>query len=590
MAEGLAAYLKTLKPLILSTEPLKVLGNKMYKIGFQQKLIALALIGAATMLVVGLVGYNRLEQLMGTTAGMVVNNSSQRAQMNADMMHDATRADVFAALVSMQKQQTESLRQSQTDFNDNARELESSLQTVANLTQQTTVKQHLTSLTPTVREYLATARSLVDQAVANRAPSGAQMNEFARDFGQLETDLSKLGDLIQQEVQDTEKASALVGQQGQRIILWSVLAALVGMLICTVWIIRSVRYPLTQAVSVLQGLAGGDLRQRLELVSNDEFGQMAQALNQSIEGISTAVQTIDQAAGTLAHSSSGLSQISQQMRDNLADTSAQATVVSAAAEQVSSNVHTVAAGSEEMTASIKEIARNVTEANRISTEAVEAARTTNQLVMRLGESSQEIGQVIKVITSIAEQTNLLALNATIEAARAGEMGKGFAVVANEVKELAKETAKATEEIGRKVGGIQSDTIEAVSAIKRINEVIGQISDIQTAIAGAVEEQSVTTNEIGRNIVEAARGSSEIASNIHGVATATQTLSAGANDSQKAAHDLSRMAQELQTLISQFRYEAQTQRPPSALSGASGGANHHPAVFGKGDFTPLLADN
>ena len=214
-----------------------------------------------------------------------------------------------------------------------------------------------------------------------------------------------------------------------------------------------------------------------------------------------------------------------------------------------------------MSASIKEISRNVAEATRVTGSAVEAADTTNKMVSRLGESSAEIGNVIKVITSIAEQTNLLALNATIEAARAGDAGKGFAVVANEVKELAKATARATEEIGHKVSGIQACTVEAVGAIYQINQVITQISDLQSAIATAIEEQTVTTNEISRNVSEAARGSSEIASNISELASSTRTTSEGANQSQTAASDLAALAQDLQRLVSMFRFdEPQNQFP------------------------------
>jgi methyl-accepting chemotaxis protein len=194
-------------------------------------------------------------------------------------------------------------------------------------------------------------------------------------------------------------------------------------------------------------------------------------------------------------------------------------------------------------------------------------------------SSLEIGQVIKVITSIAEQTNLLALNATIEAARAGESGKGFAVDANEVKELAKETAKATKEIGSKVSGIQTDTSEAVTAITRINDVINQISDLQAAIAGAVEEQSVTTNEISRNVVEAARGSSEIAANITGLAFSTGTAGSG----QVCATDLARMAHELQQMISQFKFEAD---PRDSNGGAPPRGGATSAAYGKALFNPL----
>ena len=183
--------------------------------------------------------------------------------------------------------------------------------------------------------------------------------------------------------------------------------------------------------------------------------------------------------------------------------------------------------------------------------AVKDANKTNETIKHLGESSNQIGEVVKVITSIAQQTNLLALNATIEAARAGEAGKGFAVVANEVKELAKETAKATEDISQKIEAIQTDTRGAVTAIGQISAIIGQINDIQNTIASAVEEQTATTNEISRNVAEAAKGSSEIAQNITGVAEAARHTSSGAADTQKAAGELTRMAAGLQGLVSKF---------------------------------------
>ena len=284
-----------------------------------------------------------------------------------------------------------------------------------------------------------------------------------------------------------------------------------------------------------------------------DFKRIVDGINKTLETIVDPVKVMAENASTLASSSEELTATSQQMAGNAEETAVQANVVSAASAEVSRNVSSVAAASEQMQASIREISKNAAESARVAKNAVRAVQSTNGTMKKLGESSAEIGKVVKVITSIAQQTNLLALNATIEAARAGEAGKGFAVVANEVKELAKQTAKATGEIGQKIDAIQGDAKSAVQAIEEIGTIINQINEISDSIAAAVEEQTVTTNEIGNSVREAARGVDSIAKNIGGVATAAKDTTTGAHDMQKASQELSQMASRLQSVVSRFTF-------------------------------------
>ena len=297
----------------------------------------------------------------------------------------------------------------------------------------------------------------------------------------------------------------------------------------------------------------GDLTNVIEVKGEDSIGRMGEGLGKFLTDIRANISSIADMAKKLAVSSEEMNVVSQEMAGNAEETTAQANVVSAASTEISRNVQTVATGAEEMGASIKEIAQNANEAARVAGNAVKVAETANDTVGKLGESSAEIGQVIKVITSIAEQTNLLALNATIEAARAGEAGKGFAVVANEVKELANQTAKATDEISSKIQAIQTDTDGAVDAIGEISTIINQINDISNTIASAVEEQTATTAEISRNVSDAATGSDEITRNISGVAQAAQDTSTGIGRNQVAANELADMSSELQKLVSRFKF-------------------------------------
>jgi methyl-accepting chemotaxis protein len=316
---------------------------------------------------------------------------------------------------------------------------------------------------------------------------------------------------------------------------------------------RAIARPLGQTVAVLEALAEGRLDQRLAVTGRDEVGRMAGALNAALDRLTATLRGIGANVTTLAASSTELTAVAGRMNSSAGRSASRAQAVSAASDEISVNINTVSAGAQEIGSSITEIAHSTSSAADVASQAVRAAGEAGQILQKLDVSSAQIVSVVKIITGIAQQTNLLALNATIEAARAGDAGKGFAVVAGEVKELAQETARATEDIRTRVAAIQTDSAAAVMAISEIGAVIDQINATQTAIAAAVEEQTATTNEMGRNVGEVAAGSREISANVADVAEAAAETTGAAANTASAADELARIAKELQESLSMFRY-------------------------------------
>jgi methyl-accepting chemotaxis protein len=362
----------------------------------------------------------------------------------------------------------------------------------------------------------------------------------------------QLDDAQQQLDQQTAAKLSQLQSRQRTLVVVSVVALIVTVLLMlgvAVAVYRRVLIPVTALQHQIEAV-GGDLTRRVDVAHHDEIGAIGAAFNTFIAATQSVVGRV--AVDALGSAADRLTTVAQSLGHSAEQSSTQAQVVAGTADTVSRNVQSVTAGAQQMGAAITEIAGSASAAATVAGQAVTAARTTTTTVTQLGASSAEIGDVVKVITAIAEQTNLLALNATIEAARAGEAGKGFAVVASEVKDLAQETAKATEDISRRVAAIQSDTGSAVSAIGQITEIISRISDYQVAISSAVEEQTATAAEMTRGISEAATATGEIVTSINTVAHAATDTTAGAADGLRSSIELAQMSDSLRQLVAEFR--------------------------------------
>jgi methyl-accepting chemotaxis protein len=342
-------------------------------------------------------------------------------------------------------------------------------------------------------------------------------------------------------------------RMGGLILLWLGVGAV--MLVFGLKLSRHITSSLLELRTVSEAMAAGDLSRNASTAGEDEIAELASATNRMRQALSGVVHQLTQKSSSLADASEEMSLVSFQMSTTAEEASLQAASVAASANEVSRSLATVAVAVEEMSASVQEISKNTSEAARVATDAAGEVNTATSTISRLGQSSVAVGNVVHLISKIAEQTNLLALNATIEAARAGESGKGFSVVAHEVKDLARSTALATEEIRVVIQSIQADSREAVNAVSEVRETIQHIMNISNSIATAVDQQFATTSEIGRNLSEAARNASDIGDGISSVAEAAKSTADGSVRTQNAAGALAGMAAELQRITRRFSTES-----------------------------------
>jgi methyl-accepting chemotaxis protein len=401
--------------------------------------------------------------------------------------------------------------------------------------------------------YQTEAARVIELAKAGNGAQASQLFDSA--VGPVEEDiLAALSELVSQQSAAIDTAAATGIDEAEIAVLLSIVVPLIVLAAVVVvgWLaIRSIVRPLRGAAAGLKRVAAGDLTVRVPVRGTDEVAEMGTALNTATTTMAETVAAMKTAALTLADTATALASTADRTADGAHESTAQAQAAAAASRQVSTNVQAVATASTEMTAAIAEIAQNSAKAADVASGAVATAADTTRTVADLTAASNEIAQVLKTITSIAEQTNLLALNATIEAARAGESGKGFAVVAGEVKDLAQETARATEDITHRIDAIHRHTAATTGAIDRISTVIHQISDYQGTISSAVEEQTSTAQEISRSVTEAAAGTDTISASINHLAETAGSVSEAARDSRARSQDLAGTAANLRELVSRF---------------------------------------
>jgi methyl-accepting chemotaxis protein len=517
--------------------------SRLTEMGIAKRLTLIVLVGVVALLAQGLIAVQGQNRVVGQADQLRALEGCLAALNHLDTRQSELKVDAYRS--ALKQDVTQDVADDVVSATEAADAVESCGLTGAQAAEFDTIR-------PNVNSFGTFISGFVTQSLAAGTGTPPDTAQIAERNSAVDDQLGALNEKVTAEaaqeradmadaVSDTKWATGIVSLVG--------LLLLIGL---SVPLARSILRPVARLGDVINALAKGDLTQRSGITTRDELGRMAAGLDSALGSIHGSMTTIGQNAETLASSATELSAVAGQIADSAQDTDAQTTSASNEAEEISRNVQTVAAGSEEMGLSIREIAQNTSQAAQIAAIAVAEAAQATETIRQLGESSKEIGNVIKLITSIAEQTNLLALNATIEAARAGDAGKGFAVVASEVKDLAQETARATEDIGSRVNAIQQDTTGAVDVISRISEVIAKINDFQTTIASAVEEQTATTGEMSRSISEVASGSSRIAANISDVSTASASAVHGVTQTRQASDEVARTAEQLRTLVGAFK--------------------------------------
>jgi methyl-accepting chemotaxis protein len=513
------------------------------------KLYGLGLLGALASLIAGFTGIYGVSRILTRIEDIDGTSYAVRPHVEAAAFLDLSRNDVSKMLTFSGPAQENAV----SELAEHGKLFRDRLATALSNARDPQIRAAFEAEKKGGDDYLAKVSQITEQR-ENIAKAGPLVGPLLQSYQDLRASMDENNDKLQSASQKADADARRVVTTAKITIVGVCAIASVLISLIAVGTTRDIDRRLAKLIQWLKQMAAGDLTLKVQDLKKDELSEIAHWFKDSLARLREAIAKVAASAGSVTVAVEGLKTVSEQMSSNSEQTTQQAGIAATTTDEVSRNLQTVATGTEQMNNSIREISKNARDASEVSRQAVSVAQSANDLILKLGKSSAEIGQVIRMITEVAEQTNLLALNATIEAARAGEAGKGFAVVAGEVKELAKQTGKATEEIRTKIEMIQQDTKGSVEAIATIGTIIGQINQITGVISSEVEQQNSTTSEIARNIAEGAKGSCEIAKNISGVAEAAGNTSSGARELKSATLELGQMSSQLKELVSQFHFE------------------------------------
>lgn len=510
-------------------------------------------LGAASIVMIagiGTLSIRGISRITGNLQQVTITGQSLRNHLEADMMHDAIRGDVYAALSGLNTpaEIKESLKAHVERFRETVKSNQA-------LPLSPAIRAELAQSSAKLEAYIVAAEEICAVAATNPRRAREILPHFMNAFTELEKLNDELSDKIEKGALEAEKLASADGESVRSLCIGLVCFAVVLQLILALTSTRALTRPIERMVDALEMVASGHLNHRAETSGGLEISRMATALNQALAQISKTLLLIRDSSNAIHDTSGKIYSRNTEISAAARSTASSAQELDAASNSVAERLSTVSASGLELTASIREIASQSASAARLASEASDAADSASKLFSVLENANQEIGNVIGIISSIADQTNLLALNAAIEAARAGDAGRGFSVVASEVKDLASQTTQATEEISSRIAEIQAQTGRSIQAIRDVTVTISSVTQVSTAIAAAVEEQSAVAQGIEEQLHDASRSTQEIAASVNLLARNATITNDHADNSVGDSRRLNEISTTLEKSVGQFTLAA-----------------------------------